>query len=501
MMIKTNSKFLFFFTIALLFSSLVYAQIKPEHPLYNKIVNEDSLLFDEAFNKCNTDVLDSIIALDLEFYNDTSGANYGRQPFIESIEKNICGRNYSPKRKLVENSLEIHLLKNYGNVYAALQKGKHEFYAIEKNKKSYLTSTADFTHLWLKTSNDWLLKRMLSYNHKTSRQVSEVREGIIHDECFSLESLREKNNIPAMGVAILQNSRLQRIEVYGELEPGVPAPYDAIFNVASLTKPIVTLLTLKLVENGDWDLDQPLYPYWTDPDIAGNPNSKKLTTRHILSHQSGFKNWRYENESGQLKFDFEPGEGFQYSGEGFEYLKKALKGKFDKKLEVLADSLLYQPLKMDDTHFYWNETIDENRFAKWHDKDGNKVYDTYKNKSASAADDVLTTIEDYGRFAQYILNGAGLSQDLFTEMVRQQNGKEQNIKMGLGWEILPNLKDDQYALLHTGGDKGVNTLIMLLPKTGEGVVVFTNSDNGKNVFFPVIEKLLSLGKQITGKAQ
>ena len=247
-------------------------------------------------------------------------------------------------------------------------------------------------------------------------------------------------------------------------------------------------------------MDQPVYNYWTDPDIVGDPNGKKLTTRHILSHQSGFKNWRYQNNSGRLEFDFEPGKGFQYSGEGFEYLKKALEAKFDKKLEALADALLFQPLKMDGTHFLWNETIDENRFAQGHDKDGN-VYETYKNKSASAADDVLTTLEDYGRFAQYILGGAGLSQDLFTEMVTQQNGEEQSIKMGLGWEILPNLKSDEYALLHTGGDKGVNTLIVLLPKTGEGIIIFTNSDNGNKVYFPIIEETLSLGKRITGKAE
>jgi hypothetical protein len=73
--------------------------------------------------------------------------------------------------------------------------------------------------------------------------------------------------------------------------------------------------------------------------------------------------------------------------------------------------------------------------------------------------------------------------------------------MGLGWEILPNLKHDEYAILHTGGDRGVNTLIILMPKTGEGLIVFTNSDNGNNVYFPIIEHVLSAGKQIVGKAE
>jgi CubicO group peptidase (beta-lactamase class C family) len=57
---------------------------------------------------------------------------------------------------------------------------------------------------------------------------------------------------------------------YLELKKDTPAPDNAIFNVASLSKPISTLLTLQLVSNGDWDLDEPLYHYWVDPDDPFN---------------------------------------------------------------------------------------------------------------------------------------------------------------------------------------------------------------------------------------
>ena len=51
-----------------------------------------------------------------------------------------------------------------------LQKGKHKFYAEENNKPLYLTSTADFLHLWIKENNKWKLKRVISYNHQEPKE-------------------------------------------------------------------------------------------------------------------------------------------------------------------------------------------------------------------------------------------------------------------------------------------------------------------------------------------
>ncbi|SDL31352.1 CubicO group peptidase, beta-lactamase class C family [Salinimicrobium catena] len=468
-----------------------------EKDLHQKIMKMDSLLFEEGFNKCNMEALKKITAEDLEFYHDQGGIILGKSDFIETTRKNICSINYKPIRKLDKESLEVFPLKSNGKIYGAIQSGIHEFYAKEEGKEPYLTSTAKFTHLWLKQGEKWLLKRVLSYDH---RGPEDAHKNNIFEDRSTVETWLRENRVPALGLAVLKDYKLKEVKIYGELEENVPAPIDAIFNVASLTKPIVSVLTLKLVNNGDWDLDTPVSRYWTDPDVKDDPNSRLLTTRHILSHQSGFKNWRWENNSGKLAFDFEPGTGFNYSGEGFEYLQKALESKFGKPLEVLADSLLFQPLEMKDTHFYWKNSVEEDRFAQWHNSEGVHEYQVVKDTSASAADDLLTTMEDYGKFAEYVLNGAGLSKELFQEMTSDQLSENSGIKMGLGWELLPNLKGNEYAILHTGGDKGVFTLIMLLPETGEGVVMFTNGDNGNKLSFKIIEAYLSLGKQITGKS-
>ena len=250
-----------------------------------------------------------------------------------------------------------------------------------------------------------------------------------------------------------------------------------------------------MASSGKLDLDEPLYKYWTDPDIANDPNTKLLTARIILSHQTGFPNWRFMNESGKLDFKFKPGTKYQYSGEGFEYLRKALEKKFNKTLPQLADELIIKPLKMTDTKFVWNDITDVSRFAIGYDNKGN-AYEPTKNKTANAADDLLTTIEDYSTFLCSVMNSDGLSKKVFDDMTSHQVETKKNKYFGLGFEIY-DLGNDNYALSHGGADQGVQTIVLLLPKTKQGLVIFTNVDDGYKVYEKIVNHYLGEnGKRI-----
>jgi CubicO group peptidase (beta-lactamase class C family) len=218
--------------------------------------------------------------------------------------------------------------------------------------------------------------------------------------------------------------------------------------------------------------------------LKDDPRHKKLTARLVLSHQTGFANRRWLNRSKKLEFAFEPGTKYQYSGEGFEYLRKALEKKFKTPLERMAEELIFRPLEMRDTLFVWNAKVDESRFAVGHDSKG-EPYKIHKNTKANAADDLLTSVEDYGKFSVAVMNGGGLSQEIFAEMIRHQVKTKEDKYFGLGWEIY-DLGAGEYALSHGGSDEGVQTLVFLLPKSNRGLIIFTNSDNGTNVYVKLI---------------
>ena len=303
----------------------------------------------------------------------------------------------------------------------------------------------------------------------------------------SIIRLMQQKHIPILGLAYINHEKIIVSKVYGELKPGVSAPQNTLFNVASVTKTITAMVTLRLVNSGKWDLDEPIYHYWTDPDVAGDPRSKRLTTRHILTHQTGFPNWRWMTPANKLDFEFEPGLKFQYSGEGMEYLRHSLENKFHHSLEQLADSIIFKPLRMNDTHFTWNDKMTD-RFAIAHNDKG-EALPIIKNSVPSAADQLKTTVADYSKFLIWIMNGAGLPETLYHEMTSPLAKIKENKFIGLGWVVYPDL-GGEFGLSHSGIDAGVNTIVFVLPKSKRALIIFTNSDNGPQIYSELVKDFL-----------
>ncbi|PUZ28646.1 hypothetical protein DCC81_03950 [Chitinophaga parva] len=326
--------------------------------------------------------------------------------------------------------------------------------------------------------------------HSAFAQTDTVQANLIKD----IPAWMAEYHVPCAGVGIIENGKITWVKNFGELQAGRPAPNNTLFNIASQTKPVTAMLTLKLVELGKWNLDEPLEHYWIDPDIAGDPYLTKLTTRFVLSHQTGFPNWRSDNGGTKLKFKFEPGTASGYSGEGFEYLRRALEAKFKVSLAVLMDTYLFKPLGMKDT-YYWSENLDTARFAMWHDGQG-KRYGASIQTPVNAADDLITTIEDYSKLGIYAMQLANEGGPVYAEMIKIQRRTKPGNGSGLGWGLVDGLPDSAYALQHGGSDIGVRTMAVFLPRSKNGVVVMTNGDNGAFICDRVVKRALPEGAQV-----
>ena len=464
----------------------VNAQVSKVSTLYKTLQTQDSLLFSVGFNNCDISQFDKIVSNDFEFYHDQAGITSSKNDFIKGIKNNLCGLNYKARRVLENESLEVYPLMKNGIIYGAVQNGVHRFYALETNKPEYFTSRARFTHVWKLENGIWKLLRGLSYDHQDKDIYSSLP---VFDDSQRMNTWLKANNVPALAVGYIHNGQLQEVKAYGELDKGVPAAYNSIFNVASITKTITAVIALKLASKGEWDLDKPLYHFWVDPDIKADPRSRKITTRNILNQQSGFPNWRRESKTGKLVFEHDPGTTYQYSGEGFEYLRRALERKFHQPLNKLADKEIFKPFGMTDSRYTWDDTMDIKRFGIPHDAMG-EVLPVEKNSQPNGADQMKTTITDYAKFLLAIVKGEGLSKSIAAQMIDRTVKTKDDRYIGLGWFIYDNLGDGEYAISHGGDDPGAHSIFFMLPKSGEGIIIFTNSDNGPKLYADLIKAYL-----------
>ena len=108
------------------------------------------------------------LADDLEFYHDQGGVTNSKEEFMEVMKKGICGESNTTKsrRELVPNSLDVYPLYSNGALYGALQNGEHQFYESYNSQPEVSGSIAKFSHLWLKEGDNWMLKRVISFDHK-----------------------------------------------------------------------------------------------------------------------------------------------------------------------------------------------------------------------------------------------------------------------------------------------------------------------------------------------
>src|SRR4051812_37544471 len=147
--------------------------------------------------------------------------------------------------------------------------------------------------------------------------VSDIAARLVGD----LPGLMAQAKVPGLAIAVIDNGRVAWTKSFGVMRVGSPEPVTETtrFEAASLSKPVTAYVALQLVDAGRLALDTPLTHYITYADLPGDPRVATMTARHVLSHTTGFPNWRRRDP---LTLFFTPGERFSYSGEGYVYLQR-----------------------------------------------------------------------------------------------------------------------------------------------------------------------------------
>src|SRR5215203_217091 len=164
--------------------------------------------------------------------------------------------------------------------------------------------------------------------------------------------LLKSSRIPGLAIAIVVDGQLAWSKGFGvkSSTSGETVDENTVFEAGSVSKTVFAYAVFKLVEKEVLALDTPLTRYVPDRWIEGDSRLARITARHILSHTSGFQNWRSKKEP--LRIQFAPGERWEYSGEGYSYLQlvvSSLPGRVDaSRCETMWDGLKVCATQFDD---------------------------------------------------------------------------------------------------------------------------------------------------------
>jgi len=292
--------------------------------------------------------------------------------------------------------------------------------------------------------------------------------------------------IPGIAMAVIDAGNVVWSGGFGSPDSqGRVSATRTVFEAASLTKPVIAYAALKLVDAGQLALDRPLINYASYPELGGDSLASLVTAKIVLAHTSGLQNERTGGDS--LRFSFTPGSRFQYSGEGYALLGKAIEAITHQTLANAVRTLVFQPLDMTRSSLVWESRFDDDA-AIGHGRFGEARTPT-RAKVARAPSSLVTTAADYARFLQAILNGAGLEPATSRLVQTPAVDIAPGVGWGLGWAIETDSTGRRLAHHGDNSDSGFTSFTMLDPLRQCGVVYFANSNNGLSIVKEVAQLL------------
>jgi len=252
----------------------------------------------------------------------------------------------------------------------------------------------------------------------------------------AMRALVDDGKLAGVTTLVARHGKVVLFDAYGvqDLETKRPVANDTIFRIASMTKPIAGVAMMMLWEEGKWALDDPVakhIPAFANLKVA-TPNgdvaqTAPMTMRQLMSHSAGFDvsggyskhniNDRSQplqamiDKLAKLPLAAQPGADWRYgpSVDIQGYIVEKLSGQT---LDVFLRTRVFEPLGMKDTGF-WVEPSKAERVTKIFTYAPDQRIRMVPNQSVptsrpaflSGSGGLLSTTDDYRRFAQMLLDG------------------------------------------------------------------------------------------------
>ena len=306
----------------------------------------------------------------------------------------------------------------------------------------------------------------------------------------------QRQHIPGVTLAILRGDRVVKMRAYGlaNVELGVPASVDTVYEIGSITKQFTSMAVLLLREQGRLSLDDRLGTH-----LANVPESwKAVTLKQLLSHTSGIPD--YEEVMGYDSYrnamtpeqvyafvsakplDFAPGTQWRYSNTGYYLLTLVLEKVSGEKYADFVTRRLLKPAGMTHTRTSEPGDVIPHRAAGYEYRGTLRNRDAMQPSATGGAGMLVSTIGDLVRWAAVIRKQEILKPESYALMLADTalaDGSSSGY--GFGWFVSP--MRDHRAIAHSGGTAGFASNFLYLPDDDITLIVLTNSGTANSISF------------------
>jgi CubicO group peptidase (beta-lactamase class C family) len=320
---------------------------------------------------------------------------------------------------------------------------------------------------------------------------------------YSIRERMSHYRIPGVSVAVINNGEIEWAKGYGVKENRAddPVTVATLFQAASISKPVVAVAVLRLVEKNMISLDSPVNTQLKSWKIPDNEFTRKkpVTVEMLLTHTGGVTGFGFEGYragdrlptliqvldglkpavSPPIRIVHEPGSRWLYSNGGYLILQQLLMDVTDLTFPELMDEIILEPLSMGDSSFSQPlKPGHEKMFASGHKPDGTVVEGKWRVFPEMAAGGLWTNPVDLCRVIIEVQRSLiGRSNRVLSRSMTENMLSRHFENMGLGFVLRGGGEDLGFTF--SGGNEGYRCDMFAYTSRGRGAVIMTNSDNGQ----------------------
>ena len=337
------------------------------------------------------------------------------------------------------------------------------------------------------------------------RDLEIVLPGAAAGQKLDLAAAMDMLHVSAVDIALIERGRIAWSRHFGQ------AASNTIYQAASLSKLVTAVAALRLVERGVLDLDRNVNDdliEWRLPD-SDLTRGYAVTLRGLLSMTAGIGVPGYLGyapgeplpnlrqildgtppaNSPPVRVEAIPGGRYAYSGGGYEIVQALIEAKTRQRFQDAIETFLFGPVGMTNSFFLQPLPAElAARAAKGHRSDGEELPGGWRVVPELAAGGLWSSASDLAALLVALAHSyrsernAVLSAPMAHLMMQRQN----NGPYGLGGAVAGSGRS--LVLMKRGQNIGYQSYMLLLPETGQGIAILSNSDNGTTLATALIRR-------------